>query len=83
MRMKYLTHYLLIILFIAFIALMPIMGVMTPDEEVSLRENRRLNTFPSFSMTSIEDITLKLDAYFDDHFAFRDKFIDLKEKICF
>lgn len=73
--------YFLATLFLIFIMGVSVAGLFISDKEVSLRENRRLNAFPDISQANLKDLTSQIDLYLNDHFAFRDALIDLKEKI--
>ena len=63
-------------------------NILTPDNDISISERRRLKSFPKFSINSIFNGELRndFDNYVTDQFVFRDSFrkisafIDLKVK---
>lgn len=65
-----------IILFISIISIFSLGSIIKKDEKISIVERRKLQTFPSFTLTS-EYITT-LDKYFVDHFFLKDDFRRIK-----
>lgn len=65
-----------IILFIGIISIFSLGSIIKKDEKISIIERRKLQTFPSFTLTN-EYITT-LDKYFTDHFFLKDDFRRIK-----
>lgn len=73
-------NYLLIISFLSIIFTIPILGVIKPDEKVSMVENRELQSFPQLN-NKIEDFTHELDNYFTDQFPYRDILVKIYTRL--
>lgn len=67
---------LLTFLFIGIICIFPIVNIITPNEEISASERRKLATLPEFEFDS--GYIKKVDKYLLDHFVFRDFFRGIK-----
>lgn len=67
---------ILVIVFICFIFSFSFLGIIVPDEEISISERRKLTSFPEFEFSNewISDV----DKYLLDHFVLRDRFRSLK-----
>lgn len=73
-------NYLPSITFLIIIFVIPILHVLFKDKTFSFIENRYLSKFPELSIDSFisGDFNNKLSSYLEDHFPFRDEFINLK-----
>ena len=60
---------------------MPLIGIAKPDNEISIVENRKLQTFPIFNKNKIEDFTKEFDDYVVDQFPMRNRIVDIYTKI--
>ncbi len=65
-----------------------VLGIVTPDLEKSVSENRTLATFPEINLTTVlskgEDNAMTgFQDYISDHFPFRDKFREMKAWIAY
>jgi len=71
------TDLLLIAAFIAAIYLPIAEGVLQLDRTTAPQENRSLARFPevTFSATCLAGLPMKLEAWYDDHFGFRNRLI--------
>lgn len=69
--------------FISFLTVLGLSTVMIPGKEISLIENRKLNTFSELSSTSYNDGTFqsKLESAMMDQFPGRYKLVNLNKKI--
>lgn len=65
-------------IFIIYILTFSILGIILKDESISQSERRKLQTMPTFTLTS--EYVTKLDKYLLDHFPFRDNFRSIKAK---
>ena len=64
------------VLFLVYIFTFSILGIVLKDEEISYTERRKLQSFPSFIMSS--EYINKIDKYLLDHFPLRDTFRSIK-----
>ena len=64
------------ILFIAYIFVFSILGIIIKDKDISYTERRKLQSFPSFVLSS--EYIEKIDKYLLVHFPFRDDFRSIK-----
>lgn len=71
---------ILSILFIVTIFLIMILGILTPDKEVSISERRKLTKFPKIELTTIMngDFFEDMNDYLVEQFPFRDYFRKIK-----
>jgi hypothetical protein len=60
---------IIVILFLSYIMIFSIFHIVLKDNEISISERRKLDTFPKFELNS-EYIT-KVDEYLLDHFPLR------------
>jgi len=65
-----------VFIFIIYIFTFSILGIIIKDNEISISERRKLQTFPEFTLTS--EYVNKLDKYLLDHFPLRDNFRSIK-----
>ncbi len=72
---------LLLFLFILFVVFF--LSIVIPDKGVSERENRTLAKFPKFSFATYfsGDFNSDIEEYFSDNFPFRDKLLNVNDKI--
>lgn len=78
--MNKISKIITIVLFFAFLITLPILTVILPKKTFSEEENRKLSTFPEFS---IEDVKTKdymngIDEFVSDHFVLRTDWITMK-----
>lgn len=67
---------IIVYLFIVYLFFFSFLGMIIKDKEISLTERRKLETFPSFSVSS--DYLKKVEKYLLDQFPFRDEFRNIK-----
>ena len=67
---------IIVCLFISYLFLFSFLGIFMQDKEISFSERRKLETFPSFSISS--DYLKKVEKYLLDQFPFRDDFRSIK-----
>lgn len=65
-----------------------VLGMVTPDLEKSVSENRTLAVFPEINLTTVfskgeDDAMVGFQNYISDHFPFRDKFREMKAWIAY
>lgn len=72
-----------VLVFTAFIAFFCLINLLLPDKDFSPRENRYLQTLPSFSFRSLFQgtFTEEFEDYCSDQFAGRDRWISLKARL--
>ncbi len=86
--MKKTIHILTTGIFLFLIFGFALLGIVTPDLEKSVSENRTLATFPEINLTTVlskgEDNAMTgFQDYLSDHFPFRDKFREMKAWIAY
>ncbi len=86
--MKKITNIITTCVFLLIIFGFAILGLVTPDLEKSVSENRNLATFPEINMTTVlskgEDNAMTgFENYVSDHFPLRDKFRELKAWVAY
>ena len=66
--------------FLVFIALFFVLNIITPDIEFSERENRYLETRPTFSFSALfsGNYIKDFETYATDQFPYRDSWVTLK-----
>ncbi len=71
------------VLFILFLGAAFVWNLILPDKAFSESENRYLQTFPSFSVSSLlrGDFTQKAESWCADQFLLRDRWISLKARL--
>jgi alginate O-acetyltransferase complex protein AlgJ len=75
------THWVISIWFILLIAL-PFLGfVFGWDFYPSQNENRKLSAFPDLKATTLDALPNNLEAFYNDHFGFRNTFIRRQQKL--
>ncbi len=77
---KNLKNYPLIILFAVLLYSISIADLFSPTHEYSDLENRKLSTFPKFSLEDLieNEYTPEIETFTNDHFIFRNSWISLK-----
>jgi hypothetical protein len=77
------TNYLLIVLFMIGIALPSVVIFVGDDQEISRHEKRRLTKFPNMSINTrfIEIFPRQFEAWFNDHFGFRETLIYMYNRL--
>ncbi|MDO5448912.1 MAG: DHHW family protein [Clostridia bacterium] len=72
---------LLVTMFILFIVFF--LSIVIPDKEISERENRTLARFPKFTFATYfsGEFNSDIEEYFSDNFPFRDKLLNVNEKL--
>ncbi len=77
---KKLKNYPLIILFAVLLYSISILDLFSPTYEYSDLENRKLATFPKFSLEDLieNEYTPEIEEFTNDHFILRDAWISLK-----
>ncbi len=78
--MKNIKKYPVIIFFAIFLYVLSLADVFSPIEEYSDLENRKLQEFPPFNVTSLIEnkYTPKIEDFTEDHFIMRNNWISLK-----
>ena len=72
-----------VLLFILFLFVLFILNLFWPVQVFSEKENRYLQSFPSFSFSSLKsgEYTARIEDYCSDHFIGRDGWISLKARM--
>ena len=70
------------LVFLVFIGFFFLLNLFLPDKEFSEQENRKLQTAPAFSFSSLFSgkFTSDYETYLTDQFPFRDRWISLKAR---
>lgn len=73
---------LITLLFLTFLAVLSVTGLLLPDSSFSARENRYLQTLPSFSLEKLfsGELTADFEDYCADQFPFRDTWITVNAR---
>ena len=68
------------IIFLLIIFIFPILHITIKDKDISIIENRPLQSFPEFTIKNFISggFTKNLNTYLDDHFPFRNFFVSTK-----
>lgn len=74
---------IIVLVFAVIILALPIATAFMPKSDFSESENRKLSTFPEFSISSIYDRSFMngVASYISDHFIGRDYWVELKSKL--
>jgi hypothetical protein len=75
------THWVISIWFILLITLPFLGSVFGWDFYPLQNENRKMAAFPDLKATTLDALPNKLEAYYNDHFGFRNTFIRRKQKL--
>lgn len=77
------TGIILIMIIIFCLTIMLLLSIVIPDRDISERENRSLAKFPKFTISSYfsGDFNRGIEDHFSDQFPFRDKFLNVNDKI--
>ena len=72
-----------IMLIIFCLAVMLFLSIILPEKEISERENRALAKFPKFTVSSYfaGDFNRGIEDHYSDTFPFRDKFLNVNDKL--
>ena len=72
-----------VLLFILYLFILFSLNLFWPDQVFSEKENRYLQSFPSFSFSSLKrgDYTASIEDYCSDHFIGRNSWISLKARL--
>lgn len=83
--MKKISNYLTAAVFIAVILGMSVLFIVSPKDEVSVAERRKLAAFPKFSMEDLMkgDFFKNMDSYVTDQFPMRDDFRKIGAQVRF
>jgi len=78
-----LYHYSISFLFILAIAVPAAIWLSSATQEISKQENRKLKEFPSFSANKkgFKKFPKEFEAYFKDHYGFRNELVSASELI--
>lgn len=70
------------IVFVALISIPMMVSVVQPDKKISESEKRTLQVWPVYAESkSLQSYFASINAYFNDHFGFRDELIELNNQI--
>jgi hypothetical protein len=72
-------------LFLVFLCIPPLINLLTPDQEISKTEKRRLAAFPKleWNLDQVVEFPAKFEKYYNDHFGLRDLLVSYQQFISY